>query len=30
MEDEDLEAHVMAILRALDPEPEREGLERTP
>jgi len=30
MEDEDLEAHIMAILRALDPEPEREGLERTP
>ena len=30
MPDDDLEAHVMAILRALDPEPEREGLERTP
>ena len=30
MEDEDLEAHVMAILRALDPEPERKGLDRTP
>jgi GTP cyclohydrolase I len=30
MADDDLEAHVAAILRALDPEPEREGLERTP
>jgi len=30
MADDDLEAHVTAILRALDPEPEREGLERTP
>ncbi|TMA41356.1 MAG: GTP cyclohydrolase I FolE, partial [Deltaproteobacteria bacterium] len=27
---EDLEAHVRAILRALDPEPEREGLRRSP
>jgi GTP cyclohydrolase IA len=26
----DLEAHVRAMLVALDPEPEREGLERTP
>jgi GTP cyclohydrolase IA len=30
MADDDLEAHVAAILRVLDPEPEREGLERTP
>jgi GTP cyclohydrolase IA len=30
MADDDLEAHVAAILRALDPEPEREGLDRTP
>ena len=30
MADADLEAHVAAILRALDPEPEREGLDRTP
>jgi GTP cyclohydrolase IA len=30
MADDDLEAHVAAMLRALDPEPEREGLERTP
>jgi GTP cyclohydrolase IA len=30
MVDDDLEAHVAAILRVLDPEPEREGLERTP
>lgn len=30
MADDDLEAHVAAILRALDPEPERQGLERTP
>jgi GTP cyclohydrolase I len=30
MPDDDLEAHVAAILRALDPEPEREGLDRTP
>ena len=27
---EDLEAHVRALLRALDPDPQREGLERTP
>src|SRR5207244_194307 len=27
---DDLEAHVRALLRVLDPEPEREGLERTP
>jgi len=27
---DELEAHVRAILRALDPEPEREGLQRTP
>lgn len=26
----DLESHVRALLDALDPEPEREGLERTP
>jgi GTP cyclohydrolase I len=26
----DLEDHVRALLRALDPQPEREGLERTP
>jgi GTP cyclohydrolase I len=26
----DLEAHVRALLGALDPEPEREGLRRTP
>jgi len=30
MPDDDLEAHVAAILRALDPEPERVGLDRTP
>jgi GTP cyclohydrolase I len=30
MADADLEAHVAAILRALDPEPDREGLDRTP
>jgi GTP cyclohydrolase I len=30
MPDDDLEAHVAAILRALDPEPERKGLDRTP
>jgi len=30
MAHDDLEAHVAAILRALDPEPGREGLERTP
>ena len=27
---DELEAHVRAILRALEPEPEREGLQRTP
>jgi len=27
---DDLEKHVRAILRAIDPEPEREGLARTP
>jgi GTP cyclohydrolase IA len=26
----DLESHVRALLRAIDPEPGREGLERTP
>jgi GTP cyclohydrolase I len=30
MPHDDLEAHVAAILRVLDPEPGREGLERTP
>jgi GTP cyclohydrolase I len=30
MPDDDLEAHVAAILRALAPEPERKGLDRTP
>src|SRR5262245_25111913 len=30
MPQNDLEAHVAGILRAIDPEPEREGLERTP
>src|SRR4029450_10437277 len=30
MSQRDLEAHVAAILRAIDPEPDREGLERTP
>jgi len=30
MAEHDLEAHVRALLRALDPEPGREGLERTP
>ena len=28
--DNDLERHVRALLRAIDPMPEREGLERTP
>ncbi len=28
--DRELEAHVVGLLRALDPEPEREGLKRTP
>jgi GTP cyclohydrolase I len=30
MPHDDLEAHVAALLRAIDPEPGREGLERTP
>jgi GTP cyclohydrolase IA len=30
MTDDDLEAHVAAILRVLDPEPDRKGLDRTP
>jgi GTP cyclohydrolase I len=30
MEQSDLQAHVRALLLALDPEPEREGLRRTP
>jgi GTP cyclohydrolase I len=30
MSEHDVEAHVAAILRAIDPEPDREGLERTP
>jgi len=30
MQDRDLEAHVAGLLRALDPDPAREGLERTP
>jgi GTP cyclohydrolase I len=30
MAEKDLEGHVRALLRGLDPEPEREGLERTP
>src|SRR5690348_8714226 len=30
MAEKDLEQHVRAMLRALDPDPEREGLERTP
>jgi len=30
MSQSEVEAHVAAILRAIDPEPEREGLERTP
>jgi GTP cyclohydrolase IA len=30
MSDRDLEAHVAGILRALDPEPVREGLAKTP
>jgi GTP cyclohydrolase I len=28
--DNDLERHVRALLRAIDPSPDREGLERTP
>jgi GTP cyclohydrolase I len=30
MRERELEEHVRALLRALDPEPGREGLERTP
>jgi len=30
MSDRDIQPHVRAILRAIDPEPDREGLERTP
>jgi GTP cyclohydrolase IA len=30
MSQSEVETHVAAILRAIDPEPEREGLERTP
>src|SRR5689334_2514321 len=30
MAEKDLEDHVRAVLRALDPEPQREGLQRTP
>lgn len=30
MENRELEAHVVGLLRALDPDPTREGLERTP
>src|SRR5262245_37370899 len=30
MPQSDLEAHVAGILRAIDPDPDREGLERTP
>ncbi len=30
MREKDLEPHVGALLRALDPDPEREGLRRTP
>jgi GTP cyclohydrolase I len=30
MADRDLQAHVAGMLRAIDPEPEREGLARTP
>ena len=30
MSQSELETHVAAILRAIDPDPEREGLERTP
>jgi GTP cyclohydrolase I len=30
MEDRDLEAHVVGLLSAIDPEPTREGLARTP
>src|SRR5437762_11483550 len=30
MRENDLERHVRALLQALDPEPDREGLARTP
>src|SRR4029077_20392726 len=30
MAEQEVERHVRAILAALDPEPEREGLQRTP
>jgi GTP cyclohydrolase I len=30
MRNDDLEQHVRALLRALDPDPEREGLQHTP
>ena len=30
MSQSDLETHVAGILRVIDPEPDREGLERTP
>jgi GTP cyclohydrolase IA len=30
MQDRDLRVHVRALLEAIDPEPDREGLERTP
>jgi len=30
MSQNEVETHVAAILRAIDPDPEREGLERTP
>jgi len=30
MHEDEVAAHVRALLRVLDPEPEREGLERTP
>jgi len=30
MSDRDIQPHVRAILQAIDPEPDREGLERTP
>ena len=30
MSQSEVEPHVAAILRAIDPDPDREGLERTP
>jgi GTP cyclohydrolase IA len=30
MDDRDLEAHVVGLLEAIDPEPRREGLAKTP